>query len=240
MDDIDVIRAFVNQLAEDGEYPDLRVEQRPDQINRETPDIDAIAGPFAIEHTSIDTVKDQRRDSARFKCVVGDIEQELEGKLPFRLYVWFKYDAVSKGQDWAAICIALKKWVINESPYLPDGKSVAADIPGIPFQLEILKSSDRPGGVYFARTEPKDSNLAERVREILERKATKLAKYQAPATITVLLVESDDIAIMSEPKMLEAICEAFPDGPPQGVDQVWFADTTISGRLRFVDFTSFL
>ena len=60
MNDRSVIDAFVAHLREEG-YPDLRVERRPDDENRESSDIDAITGPFAIEHTSIDTLPNPYR-----------------------------------------------------------------------------------------------------------------------------------------------------------------------------------
>ena len=64
MIDREVIAAFVRYLRQQG-HPGLKVDRLPDEVNRKTGDIDAIAGPFAIEHTSINTVPHQRRDSAR-------------------------------------------------------------------------------------------------------------------------------------------------------------------------------
>lgn len=36
---------------------------------------------------------------------------------------------------------------------------------------------------------------------------------------------------MNEEKMLDAIRRAYPNGPPTGVDQVWYADTSIASDL---------
>ena len=66
----------------------------------------------------------------------------------------------------------------------------------------------------------------------------KLSKYQGPSATTILLVENDDIALMNELKMLDAIGEAHPDGLPQGVDEIWFADTSIPDKPQFHDFTT--
>ncbi len=46
-----------------------------------------------------------------------------------------------------------------------------------------------------------------------------------------------DIAMMNDAVMLGGIRPAFPAGLPQGVDQVWFADTSIEGALEFREFT---
>ena len=102
MNDQDVINAFVAYLRKAG-FPDLKVDRLPDKENRKTSDIDAIAGCFAIEHTSIDTLPNQRRDSDWFIQAVGGIEKELSVLIPFCLNITIEYDAVTKGQVWGGI-----------------------------------------------------------------------------------------------------------------------------------------
>ena len=72
----------------------------------------------------------------------------------------------------------------------------------------------------------------------MDRKAMKLSKYQGLSAMTILLVENDDRALMNECKMLDAIKEAYPDGLPQGVDAIWFADTSMPDKPQFHDFTA--
>jgi hypothetical protein len=50
-------------------------------------------------------------------------------------------------------------------------------------------------------------------------------------------VESNDIALMNESKMLHAIRSSFNRSLPECVDQVWFADTSISEDILFSHFT---
>jgi hypothetical protein len=219
MKDHEVVDAFVAYLAANG-YHGLRVDRRPDDDNRSCPDIDAIAGHFAIEHTSIDTLPNQRRDSEWFMQAAGGLEDELDHKPLFRLSVTIEYDAVRKGQNWRAIRAELKTWLTKKAPELADGKSVVENVPGIPFRLHVVKASDRRPGVFFARYEPEDETLSERVKVIFERKAGKLVKYQASGIETVLLVENGDIALMNEYKMINAIRAAFPAGLPAGIDRV--------------------
>ena len=45
---------------------------------------------------------------------------------------------------------------------------------------------------------------------------------------------------MSHGKLLEAIRLAFGGGMPEGVDQLWYVDTSIELELEFWDFTSAL
>jgi len=131
MNDRIVIDAFVVYLRDHG-HPTLQVDRRPDDENRASSDIDAIAGTFAIEHTSIDTLRNQRRDSDWYMRTVGGIEQDLHGRLAFRLNITLEYTALTKGQDWAAIRERLKWWITNEAPRLVDGRHVLDGTPRRP------------------------------------------------------------------------------------------------------------
>lgn len=239
MKDCDVIDAFVTYLCKHG-YFGLQVDRRPDEENRYSTDIDAIAGHFAIEHTSIDTLPNQRKDSDWFMRAAGGLEKELPNKPSFRLNITLEYDAVTKGQDWTIIRQTLKKWITNDAPAMDDGRYVIDDIPGVPFRLHIKKASDRRPGVFFGRFMPDDGTLSGRILQQLERKAKKLSKYHNKGQITVLLVESDDIALMDESKMLDSIRTAYPAGLPVGVNQIWYADTSIPSEIEFMDFTSYI
>lgn len=235
MNDRDVVIAFVSHLRNHG-YPGLRVERIPDEENGEPP-LDAIAGPFAIEHTSIDTLPNQRLYSDWFMRAAGKLEDEPDITPPCRLSITLAYDAVRKGQNWSTVRAALKRWVIDEAPRLPEGKSVIENLPDIPFRLRVVKSSDHAPGVRFARFSPNDATLPARIKESFDEQAAKLAKYQPCGYTTVLLVESYDIALMNNWKMLDAIRTAYPAGPPHGIDQVWFADTSNARALEFREFT---
>lgn len=234
--DCAIVKAFVEHLRVYG-YPGLKVDRIPDDENRNTCDIDAVAGEFAIEHTSIDTLPDQRCDDDWFMRVVGPIEEELKGEISFRFNITLKYDAVKKGQNWGKIRQSLNAFICNQAADLSDGRHVLENVPGLPFSLNITKASDRSPGVFFARYPPEDATLAERVRELFDRKAKKLAKYETPETTTVLLVENNDIALMNDAIMLEAIQSAYPTSLPRGVNQVWYADTSVPPDFRFENFT---
>ena len=110
-----VIDLFVAHLRKNG-HPNLRVNRRPDKQNRVSPDIDAIAGPFAIEHTRIDTLPDQSRNNDWFDKVTGGLDKDPAIQLPFRLSIILEYNAITTNQDWKTIKQALRKWIINESP----------------------------------------------------------------------------------------------------------------------------
>lgn len=159
--DRDVIDAFVAYLCDHG-HPGLRVDRRPDDENRGSPDIDAIAGAFAIEHTSVDTLSNQRRNSHWFMRAAGGLGQEL-ATLPFRLEIQLDYHAVGRGQNWPAIRAALKTWITQEAPRLADGRHNIEDATGVPFRLNVNKASGRRPGVLF-RVDAPDDTLSDRIQ----------------------------------------------------------------------------
>ncbi len=239
MKDSEVIEAFVAFLRERGR-PGLRIDSWPDKENRNSSEIDAISGGFALEHTSVDTLPNQRRDADWFTRVVSGLHTELATSLSCRLHITLDYHAVSTGQDWLAIRETLKTWITDEVPHITDGSHEIEDVAGIPFGLHLTKESNRPPRLFFARYEPPDDTLPARILTQFDRKAQKLAKYQSAGKITVLLVENADIALMNDQKMLEAIRRAYPDGLPIGVDELWYADTAIPDDIDFKDFTAML
>jgi hypothetical protein len=238
MKDCVVIEIFVAYLRDNG-YPDLCIDQIPDKENRQSKDIDAIAGPFAIEHTSIDTLPNQRGKSDWFMRVVGGLELPIS---PYRLNITLEYDAIAEGQNWAAIREAIKTWVIEDCPQLQDGRHTLENLPGIPFRLRVKKASDRPPRIMFSRIESEDESLPDRIRQHLEEKEKikKLAPYQQLGFITVLLIESDDIALMNSSLMANALRQVFPDGLLPGLDEVWYVDTSISSEIEFQNLTNYL
>lgn len=54
---------------------------------------------------------------------------------------------------------------------------------------------------------------------------------------TILLIENNDIALMNEGIMLDSIQTAYPNGLPQGVKKIWYADTSMPKDIEFIDFT---
>jgi hypothetical protein len=226
-----VVDAFVGHLAEE-RHPGLHIESRPDVTNRSSADIDALAGPFAIEHTSIDTIENQRRDGSWFGAVAERLEEAFRGRLRFRLRLVFPYEGIAAGQDWDAIRQALGSWISERAPALPDGAHTAR-VPGVPFEMSVSKEPDRPPGLFCMRIAPPDDNLAERCGVILNRKATKLKAYRAAGKTTVILLESRDIALMNVHKLEEAVREAFPWGLPDGVDELWHVDASVPAVMEF-------
>jgi hypothetical protein len=237
-DDKRVVLEFVNYLRMNG-HPGLKVDRFPDDENRVSADVDAIAGMFAIEHTSIDTIFEQRQNSDWFVKAIGELEAELSANLTCRLRITIPYDGIRKGQNWSIIRQAFRSFIINESPGLPDGQHVIQNQLDIPFDFHVIKASNRRPGLFFCRFAPDDDSLPSRIREQFERKAKKLAQYKRNGKTTILLVESGDIALMNAQIMLDAIRVAYGGKLPKGIDHIWYVDTSISSDPSDFEFWGF-
>jgi hypothetical protein len=223
-----VVDAFIAHRATT-DHPGIQVECRPDEVERNDAAIDAIAGPLAIEHTSIDTVKEQRRDDARFMAVVAELGAELGSAITSCVSLLFPYDGVQVGQDWFAMKASLRAWIVGEAPNLPDGIH-AANIPGVPFSVRVEKAGPATGrqpGLFFMRMAPPEPDLTSRLRALIERKTAKLAPHRAQGQTTSLIVESDDIALMNRSKLASAVASGFASGLPPELDELWYADTSV-------------
>jgi hypothetical protein len=50
-----------------------------------------------------------------------------------------------------------------------------------------------------------------------------------------ILLDSGDTALMNVQKLVDAVRSNFPSGLPDGVDELWYADTSIPSALEFWD-----
>ena len=234
MKDGEVITAFVAFLAQE-RAAGLRVDRWPDK--EKDGDIDAVAGNFAIEHTSIDTFPDQRRDGAWVTALLAELESEIRPTED--LYVVFANDAVRCGQDWSGIRGALRNWLQTEPHKLTSGP-VVVQIPGVPFDVTIYRTGTTvlPPRVFFGRFTPADSSLPERIQELCDRKLKKLTRYKDEGRVTLLLLENDDLANMNHFKLAQAIRDAYPTGRPVGLDELWYVSPAIQPELYFLDLSN--
>jgi hypothetical protein len=218
-----IIEAFVSHLREYG-FPDLQVQEWPD--TKKERDIDAIAGHFAIEHTSVDAYPNQRANDDWLMKLIGDIENEIGPSLPFGLKIWLPYERNIRKQDFERVRESLRNWIVSNASLLSDGGHDIVD-PRIPFKFQVGKVTEtRRPGLRFGRQRPDDTTFTRRVHEKLTEKANKLARYQDRGMVTILLVESEDFVLMSEYKVAQAIKEGFGD-LPRGVNEIWYADNSV-------------
>jgi hypothetical protein len=237
MNDRQVINEFITHLNKNG-YPGIKVDRWPEDENRSSPDIDAIANNIAIEHTSIDTVENQRRDDSWFLKALGDLESELKGQFHFRLRVTIPYDAIQTGQDWYRIKTKFRSWLLNQTSALNEGSHFIQNVDEIPFSFWVKKSINREPALIFYRTSPTVVNsLSDRLYKLLNSKIKKLEPYKSKGFKTILLIESADIAHINDHIVADAIGTAYNGHVPKGIDHTWFVETAIENNLEFFNLT---
>jgi hypothetical protein len=214
-----IVKRFVEHLRNLG-HPDLKIDSWPEDDHPGQSVVEAIAGNLAIEHTSVDTLPDQRRIGEQFMDALGVLDH-----LPAtaRLSINVPYELVTVGTDWEAYRLALAHWILSVAPTLPDG-GYDIELPNTPLTCIGIKESDRPARVVISRPIQDDETLSQRVAQQITRKMKKLRRYKADGYTTVLILEAQDQSLMNQHKMLEAVREGLGGSMPEGLDQLWFTE----------------
>jgi hypothetical protein len=228
--DREIVEAFVGHLQRHG-HRDLKIDSWPEDDHPGQSVVEALVGDLAIEHTSVDTLPDQRRVGEQFMDALGVLDH-----LPTtaRLSINVPYELVTVGADWEAYRLALAHWILNVAPTLSDGPHDIA-LPNTSLTCIALKESTRPARVILSRPAQDDETLPQRVGLQITRKMKKLRRYKAEGFTTVLILETQDIALMNQHKMLEAVREGLAGAIPEGLDQLWFTEAR---GVFFFDFTT--
>ena len=175
----DAIKVFVRYLAEKL-YPGLQIAEWPDKTNTSTADIDAVAEAgsqrIAIEHTSADSLPDQRLHDDRFMKAIGYLENELSGQLNYRLRVTIPFGSVPTGIYWNGIRDRLRRWILHDVPSLPYGIKLDIRLDGVPFPLTVHKSSSCVHGLFLARSLIEYTDFTQRLPVANRTKGTKACK----------------------------------------------------------------
>ena len=240
-----VINAFVEFKKDLLGCQNLRVDRWPDKERCPDKEIDAVAGHFAIEHTSIDSIERQRGDDDRFRRFTVGLDSVISGCVDCGFTITFDYKATRdalrgiKRADPPLLHDDLERWILDSASDLRCG-SHEIELPTTQVRVDppivmSIRKGQRPGarGIRRAVAGP-DKTLTPRLKCILDRKAKKLRKYQDRYT-TILLFESIDIALMNPVEMRDAFQKAYPDRLPNGADEIWFADTSAPPKVWFWD-----
>lgn len=197
----------------------------PDDLNRSTPDVDAIVGGIAIEHTSIDSIKGQRENNAKFQLVFVPTMEEFSPLVDahYWMVVSFKdVQAISKPAEAAKI---VRAWFKDHVIPLPEGRYHQVIIPALNIPVNISKSTDLWSTVIFLRSAEPDKEIEVTLKNRVLQKASKLKGYKDRGLKTCLIVESEDIAFMGQHIFKQTYAKAFGTELPPNTDAVFFADS---------------
>jgi hypothetical protein len=240
----ELIEHFVEYLrsTRDGS---LSVVAYPDTTERVKRDIDALAegscAKLAIEHTSLDTMPDQRRDNAHFLEITDGLRDALcEVCNDIHISVLLPSYAVPPGVNHdrrKAMKSELRNWLVDNVPLLPHNHGWH-DVPGLPFRVFISKMPSERTWVGIARFDVDDEarKLTGRAVALIRDKAGKLKQYADDGYTTVLLIENADIALMNPGIMCCTVHDALQSDRTIDIDEIWFADTSIPDAIEYYCF----
>ena len=211
----------------------LTVTDQPDQRDRRRPAVEMVAQSaaerFVIEHTRVESFPLQISDGKQFFVLMDPLERALPPLLPPGTYeliiVVGSAGSVPRNQL-DAVRAAIGAWVVTTATRVqlgPDDDdvdkekpwSITETPPAVPFEVTLQRRPpDTPTQVFAARFSPADleTERRTRIRVAVARKCPKLleAKQQHGAT-SVLILESDDIALANRHVTSEAIIDALRD-----------------------------
>ena len=220
----------------------IQISSEPDRVERQQQAVEMVAvsdsARYVIEHTRVESFESQIADGKRFSDLIGSLEHSLVPSLPLGTYEIIVPSLAARsvpGRHAEAVRAALEAWVVDTAAELklgPDGDfaetdrvderpwSITAQPPSVPFAVTLQRRPpDDRVVVFVMRFTPPEIEDARRsrIRTALARKCPKLAAAkQHNEALSVLLLESDDIALANRHVISEAVVgelEVRSDGP---------------------------
>lgn len=219
-----VIKEVLKYISKKINQP-YRIISYPDEVNRKSPACDMLVSfgnkKYAIEHTSIDSIPNQRRDDNRFIKLLSPLKNELNGELPtpghYQLVIDMDVIPALNRSNGSKIYQSIKEWCIKIAPTLSmrgphsGKKHFERDrISGVPFELTLYKSHRRDGEFRIGRFSPEQ--IEEKRKEVLKQalcsRGEKVINYKKEGCHTILILESNDRALANFNDISDALNNA--------------------------------
>ena len=209
------------------------------------------AREYAIEHTQIEATADFIRAGKKYKHLLGTLIDELSGTLPGPAFyaVHFPFDTHLgvKEADLARIRRDFMDWIREKAQCLYENNRerlkqkhrspryldrIEAEPPGFCYPVSLwvraAHSASERGALRHARLAPDHTELealrAKRLRKALSNKCPKLQRCKEDGARTVLVLESNDIALTNHVlvgQCLAALSSDHADLP----DEIYLVET---------------
>lgn len=195
------------------EEPDKRIR------NSEACDAIAIIGKknVAIEHTSIDSYKNQREENALFYKFFQPIKEILEKELRVsgKFFLSTESSINLKGFDYDKVRLEIIEWCLKNAGNLEFGSPdtaphhfISKKFKGIPFKITLYRW---PGKNRVQLSSASFDEIKYKLQEVLEStletRGRKVAKYSESGYRTVLLIESNEIQLLNDYIIREAFSQ---------------------------------
>ena len=249
--DHQIVDRFIQHLAAFA-HPGLQLSSRPDKTERNQAAVDAVAEPFAIEHTSIGTFPNQRQENTWAREILGDLQERvperIEGVDGHDIVVCVHPGMLKKAKQ-QTFFNRLAEWINDNPALIQTQRYIRVPPEALSSDLKapmVTICHDPPGagkvhcflGGEFRNRSETVAELAPRLKALVEKKAPKLMPHADAGRTRVLLVENGDLFHMNSGIMLDAVFQAYPETLPPGIDQFWYVETTT--KLTFFNFTETL
>lgn len=220
----------------------LSVVDRPDRRERKRKAVDLIvrgaSSTFAVEHTRLESFVEQIEDDRHLLDLLGPIQEMVSNSLPTpgKYVLVVRPRAVKGAKRKQEIQHALVDWIVDKAPALEIGSAatnprhyVREVPPCVPFEATLYRWPGRSGGLRISRSVPEilEEKRLQRVRAALDAKCPKLCKAKEDGYVSVLVLESDDLALANHGFIAAAVREAaqmIGDGIP---DEIYLVETEI-------------
>jgi hypothetical protein len=228
----DVLVDLLIPVLNDRRGTSLALRERPDEIVRDRPQIEAVVVDVAsgdvlrIEHTRLEPFEGEGADWGRLRDIADAIEGASIRQVGRDVDVDFAvgaFDGFAKwGRDKPRVIAGILDWLRTNIATLPEGLS--QHVLKLPQEVTIaadVVEFDGAGRVFVSRRRPPDSLDASLLRSV-ERKVPKL--LAEPAAGYILLLEKY-IPFPSRYTIGEAVRRAMNAVPELSRVEVWIADT---------------
>ncbi|MCY4589625.1 MAG: hypothetical protein OXE86_03465 [Alphaproteobacteria bacterium] len=211
------------------------------------------AREYAIEHTQVEAISGLIQAGEEFEQLTKPVIEEVSGTLPgpavYELHFPINTRLGVKLVDLDRIRRDLMVWIREKAQCLyeknrdrlerehtsPRGlDSIKAKPPGFPYPVRLwvhaARSESKRGGLRLARLGLDDEELeagrSERLREALSRKCPKLQRCKEHGARTVLVLESDDIALTNHVHVGECLAVLMPERTDLP-DEIYLVETEV-------------
>jgi hypothetical protein len=192
---------FVRSILSVAVGAPVTVTGQPDREDRSKKNVEELwaagTNSFAIEHTLLESFVGQLVDDAKFVKLIAPLEQLLAGQLPgtYSLTVEAGVSAASRlryDQAHRLMCAA----ILRTAPTLAVGASIELAHERIPFPFFLYRRSEKGSRILVRRSvSDVEPSRLDRVRRALEAKCPKLKEASVDDRVSVLALESNDIAL---------------------------------------------
>ena len=217
---------------------ELKVVGRPDRDNPGAGGCDALVSrqgtTCAVEHTTFDAFPDQRSDSHRFRIVVSPLENSISTAFPDSfIRVAVPVQAVPTGLSWPELRDRLHERcaeAIEQMEAVPpwEDRYEVLEFGDVPFPVYISRQHwPEDPGCLVMRSTPDDQKAAlqDCIRTAVVAKRGQLRSYHESGNPTILILASDERALINDVVVAEAFVTALADEGLPEIDDVFYAES---------------